>query len=49
MMRELEISELAEINGGHDGAAYQAGVVVGDIIEVAITVFGVGRILKFMK
>ncbi len=49
MYTELEISELAMINGGHDGSAYHAGVLVGDIIEVAITVFGVGRLFKFMK
>ncbi|MEN8789998.1 MAG: bacteriocin [Flavobacteriaceae bacterium] len=49
MYKELEISELASINGGHDGSAYHAGVLVGDLIEVAITVFGVGKLLKFIK
>ncbi len=49
MIRELEISEQAAINGGHNGSAYHAGVLVGDVLEVAITVFGVGRLLKFIK
>ncbi|MGB5237954.1 MAG: bacteriocin [Flavobacteriaceae bacterium] len=49
MYKELEISELASINGGHDGSAYHAGVLVGDLIEVALTVFGAGRLLRIMK
>jgi hypothetical protein len=49
MYKEIESSELATINGGHDGSAYHAGVLVGNILEVAITVFGVGRLMKFIK
>ena len=48
-MKELDKEEMMLINGGHDGSSYQAGVFVGDLIEVAITVFGVGRLLRFMK
>ena len=48
-MRELELHEQMAINGGHDGAAYQAGVFVGDLLEVAIAVFGGGRLLKLFK
>ena len=48
-MKELSKSELSKIYGGHDGAAYRAGVFVGDVIEVAITVFGVARFLRFLK
>lgn len=48
-MKELNKKEMMLINGGHDGSSYQAGVFVGDLIEVAITVFGVGRLLRFMK
>ena len=48
-MKELDKREMMLINGGHDGSSYQAGVFVGDLIEVAITVFGVGRLLRFVK
>ena len=48
-MRELDLNEQKLINGGHDGAAYKAGVLVGDLIEVGITVFGIGRFLRFIK
>ncbi len=48
-MIELKQEEMELINGGHDGSSYKAGVVVGDILEVAITVFGVGRLLKFIR
>ena len=48
-MTELKKEEMMMINGGHDGSSYRAGVVVGDLIELAITVFGVGRLLRFMK
>ena len=48
-MIELKREEMELINGGHDGASYRAGVVVGDILEVAITVFGIGRLMRFIK
>ena len=48
-MKELDKKEMLLINGGHDGSSYRAGVFVGNCIEVAITVFGVGRLLRFMK
>ncbi len=48
-MKELNSIELKQINGGHDGSAYRAGVLVGDMLEVAITVFGVGRFMRFLK
>ena len=48
-MKELNSKEIRQINGGHDGSAYRAGVLVGDMLEVAITVFGVGRFLRFIK
>ena len=48
-MKELDKKEMLLINGGHDGSSYHAGVFVGNCIEVAITVFGVGRLLRFMK
>jgi threonine/homoserine/homoserine lactone efflux protein len=48
-MKEIDINEQALINGGHDGAAYHAGVLVGDLLEVALTVFGGGRLLKMIK
>ncbi|MGI9546710.1 MAG: hypothetical protein ACR2MM_05710 [Flavobacteriaceae bacterium] len=48
-MKELDIKEQKLINGGHDGAAYQAGVFVGDVLEVAIAVFGGGKLLRMFK
>ena len=33
-MEELNRKEMMSINGGHNGSSYQAGVFVGDIIEV---------------
>lgn len=48
-MIELDIKEQELVNGGHDGSAYKAGVVVGDILEVAIAVFGGGKLLKMFK
>ncbi len=48
-MEELTRNEQIMTFGGHDGSSYQAGVFVGDLIEVAITVFGVGRLLRFVK
>lgn len=49
MIKELNFEEIEQINGGHDGSAYRAGVLVGDILEVAITAFGAGRLLRFFK
>lgn len=49
IMEELTRNEQIMTFGGHDGSSYQAGVFVGDLIEVAITVFGVGRLLRFVK
>ncbi|MCK8524249.1 hypothetical protein M0D21_21905 [Aquimarina sp. D1M17] len=48
-MKNLNAKELIEINGGHDGVAYEAGVVIGNIIEVAITVVGIGKVAKWAK
>ena len=48
-MKELDQKELEYINGGHDGSSYRAGVVVGDILEVAITLFGIGKFMRAFK
>lgn len=38
--QELTQVELIEINGGHDGESYQAGVAVGRFISKAATLVG---------
>lgn len=48
-MKELDLNEQRMINGGHDGTAYHAGVVVGDVLEVAIALFGGGKLLRLFK
>lgn len=48
-MKNLNSVELLEINGGHDGVGYKAGKFVGDVIEVYVTIFGIGKIAKWLK
>lgn len=42
---ELTKVELIEINGGHDGESYQAGVAVGRFISKAATFFGIAALI----
>lgn len=48
-LKSLSKRELLIINGGCKGAAYKAGKLVGDVIEVGLTIFGIGRLGKFVK
>lgn len=48
-MENLNKKELVSISGGHDGAAYEVGVAVGNILEVGLAVFGSGKLLKWAK
>lgn len=41
MLQELSITELQETNGGHHGAAYEAGAAVGGFIGKIGVVLGV--------
>jgi hypothetical protein len=41
MLQELSNTELQETNGGHHGAAYEAGEAVGDFIGKIGVVIGV--------
>ena len=45
----LNSEECKNINGGHEGTAYNIGVFVGNVLEVAVTVSGVGRLGKFIR
>jgi hypothetical protein len=48
-MRNLTQIELVEINGGHDGVAYQAGQIVGAIIKVVGIVSGSRTVIGLFK
>lgn len=48
-MEHLKNNQLFSINGGHDGTAYKIGRVVGDVIEVGISLFSIGKIYKWAR
>lgn len=45
-MRDLTGKELVEINGGHDGAAYQFGKFIGRMVVFISTLGGIKKIRK---
>lgn len=48
-LKILNLEECKAINGGHEGTSYGIGVFVGNVLEVAITVSGIGKVGKFIK
>lgn len=48
-MRNLTQIELVEINGGHDGVAYQAGQIVGAIIKGVGMLSGATTVYGLLK
>lgn len=49
MLVELKNNELLEINGGHKGAAYEAGAAVGDFITKAGVILGIAALFFMPK
>jgi len=49
MLVELKKNELVEVNGGHHGDSYSAGVAVGEFVRKAGTILGVAVLLFMPK
>lgn len=49
MLVELKKNELVEVNGGHHGDSYNAGVAVGKFLTKATTIFAIAAIILMPK
>jgi hypothetical protein len=45
-MRNLTLSELQSVNGGHEGTAYEIGKTIGEVVGVISKIMGATAILR---